>query len=55
MSGYNYIAGMSVILMVLFGALLLGERDYLLRKAIATAVAISGLTVIFLSHVLYVY
>lgn len=51
----NYIAGMSVILMVIFGALLLGEKDYLLRKAIATAVAVSGLTIIFLSHVLQIH
>lgn len=46
----NYISGMSVIFMVLFGALLLGERDYLKRKILATTVAVAGLSMILLSN-----
>ena len=45
----NYISGMSVIFMVVLGAILLGERDYLGRKIAATAVAIAGLTVVLFS------
>ncbi|HYF96803.1 MAG TPA: EamA family transporter [Patescibacteria group bacterium] len=48
----SYISGMSVILMVVMGALLLNERDYLMRKAIATAIAVGGLTIILLSNLL---
>lgn len=48
----TYISAMSVIVMVALGVLLLGERDYLLRKAIATAVAVTGLTIILLTHLL---
>lgn len=47
----NYISGMSVILTVLLGAIWLGERDYLLRKIIATFVAVGGLTLILLSGI----
>lgn len=45
----NYISGMSVVFIVLLGTLLLGERDYLRRKIIATVVAVLGLTLILLS------
>lgn len=45
----NYISGMNVILMVLLGALLLGETDYLRRKIIATLIAVSGLTLVLLA------
>ncbi|MGH7238698.1 MAG: hypothetical protein ACREHG_01395, partial [Candidatus Saccharimonadales bacterium] len=45
----NYISGMSVILVVGLGALWLGETDYLKRKAVATVVAVLGLTVVLLS------
>lgn len=48
----NYISAMSVIVMVIFGVVLLGERDYLGRKAAATAVAVAGLTVVLLSYLL---
>lgn len=48
----NYISGMSVILMTVLGALLLGERDYLMRKVLATVVAVAGLTIILLSDLL---
>jgi drug/metabolite transporter (DMT)-like permease len=48
----TYISAMSVIVMVALGVLLLGERDYLWRKAIATAVAVTGLTIILLTHLL---
>lgn len=48
----SYVSAMSVIVMVALGVLLLGERDYLLRKAIATAVAVTGLTIILLTHLL---
>lgn len=33
-----------------WGVLLLGERDYLARKIIATAVAVAGMTIILLTH-----
>ncbi len=45
----NYISSMSVIFMVLLGAILLNERDYIKRKILATAVAIIGLTVVLFS------
>jgi drug/metabolite transporter (DMT)-like permease len=48
----NYISAMSVIIMVVLGVLLLGERDYLWRKVLATTVAVAGLTVILLTHLL---
>jgi len=43
----NYISGMSVLLMVALGALLLGERDFLHRKIMAVVIAVLGLTAIF--------
>lgn len=46
----NYISSLSVMLTVLFGALLLGERDYLRQKIIAAGLAVLGLTAIFLSR-----
>lgn len=45
----NYISAMSVILMMLLGVILLGEKDFLRRKIIATAVAITGLTVVLIA------
>jgi drug/metabolite transporter (DMT)-like permease len=45
----NYISGMNVILMVLLGAVLLGETDYLKRKIIATLVAVAGLTLVLIA------
>jgi len=48
----TYISAMSVIVMVVLGVLLLGEHDYLRRKAIATAVAVTGLTIVLLTHLL---
>lgn len=48
----NYISAMSVIVMVVLGVLLLGERDYLWRKVIATAVAVAGMTIVLLTHLL---
>jgi drug/metabolite transporter (DMT)-like permease len=48
----SYISAMSVILMVISGILLLGERDYLWRKIAATAVAVTGMTIVLLSHIL---
>ena len=42
----NYISGMSVIFMVVLGAVLLNERDYLGRKIIATIVACAGLSIV---------
>jgi drug/metabolite transporter (DMT)-like permease len=47
----SYISGMSVIFMVLLGAIWLGERDYLRRKILATAVAVTGLTLVLLSGI----
>lgn len=48
----NYISAMSVIVMVVLGVLLLGERDYLRRKVMATGVAVTGLTIILFSNLL---
>lgn len=48
----NYISGLSIIIMVVLGALLLKERDYLLRKIIATGVAFFGLTIVLISGLL---
>ena len=48
----NYISAMSVIVMVVLGVLLLGERDYIWRKAAATTVAVLGLTIILFTHLL---
>ncbi len=42
----NYISGMSVIFMVILGAVLLNERDYLTRKIIAAITAVLGLTLV---------
>lgn len=46
----NYLSGLSVILIVIFGIVLLKERDYLLRKIIATGIAVLGLTTILLAN-----
>ncbi len=46
----NYISAMSVIVMVVLGVILLGERDYLWRKVAATTVAGVGLTIILLTN-----
>ncbi|HEX5456060.1 MAG TPA: DMT family transporter [Candidatus Saccharimonadales bacterium] len=48
----SYISAMSVILMVVSGVILLGERNYLWRKIAATAVAVTGMTIVLLSHLL---
>lgn len=48
----NYLSGLSIILMVIFGAIFLGETDYLKRKILATSVAAIGLTLIFMTNVL---
>jgi drug/metabolite transporter (DMT)-like permease len=48
----NYISAMSVIVMVVLGVLLLSERDYLLRKVVATTVAVIGLTIVLFTHLL---
>jgi drug/metabolite transporter (DMT)-like permease len=47
----SYISGMSVIFVVLLGAIWLGERDYLRRKIMATVVAVAGLTLVLLSGI----
>ena len=47
----NYVSGMSVALIVLFGVLLLKETDSLKQKAIAVAIAVSGLTLILISKI----
>ncbi|HWB39011.1 MAG TPA: DMT family transporter [Candidatus Saccharimonadales bacterium] len=47
----NYISGINVIFMMLFGALLLGERDFLKRKIAAVVVAVVGLTLVLIGSV----
>lgn len=48
----NYVSGMGVVLIVLFGVVLLNERDNLKQKLLATGVAVIGLTLIFISKLL---
>ena len=45
----NYISGMSVVLIVMFGVHILNERDDKLQKYLATAIALVGMTIIFVS------
>ena len=46
----NYLSGLSVILIVILGIVILKERDYLARKIIATGIAVLGLTAILLAN-----
>ncbi len=46
----NYVSGMGVALIVLFGILLLGERNYLKQKIYAVVVAVFGLTLILIGR-----
>lgn len=46
----TYISSLSVIIIVLLGAWLLNERDYMKQKLTATALAAVGLTVIFIAN-----
>jgi len=48
----TYISSLSVIIIVLLGAVLLGERDYIKQKIIATALAFSGLTLILIADLI---
>jgi len=48
----NYISGMGVALIVLFGVLLLKERDHLRQKIYAVVVALIGLTLILAGRLL---
>jgi drug/metabolite transporter (DMT)-like permease len=48
----SYISSLSVIVIVLLGAWLLGERDYMERKLTATALAVLGLTVILIANLM---
>lgn len=45
----TYISSLSVVILVILGALLLNEKDYMRQKLAATALAVLGLTVIFIS------
>lgn len=47
----NYFSSLSVVLMVVLGAVLLGERDYLGRKILAVTLSIVGVSIILLTHV----
>ena len=47
----NYISGMSVVVVVLFGIYYLGERNEKKQKLIATAIALVGMTLIFVSKI----
>lgn len=46
----TYISSLSVIIIVILGATLLGERDHMRSKIIATLLAVAGLTVIFIAN-----
>lgn len=46
----TYISSLSVIIIVMLGVLLLGERDYMKQKIAATTLAVLGLTVIFIAN-----
>jgi drug/metabolite transporter (DMT)-like permease len=46
----TYISSLSVVIIVLLGAWLLKERDYLKQKLAATALAVVGLTLILISN-----
>lgn len=46
----TYISSLSIIIIVLLGAWLLNERDYMKQKLAATAMAVLGLTVIFIAN-----
>lgn len=48
----NYISGMSVVLIVLFGIYYLGERSDMKQKFGATAVAVAGMSLIMVSKIL---
>ncbi len=46
----TYVSSLSVIIIVILGALLLNERDYMKHKITATALAVVGLTAIFIAN-----
>ncbi|OGK31620.1 hypothetical protein A3F29_00010 [Candidatus Roizmanbacteria bacterium RIFCSPHIGHO2_12_FULL_33_9] len=46
----NYLSGLSVILIVVLGIIILKERDYLGRKIFATLIAVLGLTAILIAN-----
>lgn len=46
----TYVSSLSVIIIVVLGALLLGENDYLKRKLFATGLAVLGLTAILIAN-----
>lgn len=48
----TYISSLSLILIVILGVLLLGEKDFLKRKIIAVIMATLGLTTIFIANVI---
>ena len=48
----TYISSLGVIIIVILGAVLLGEKDYLKRKIIASVIAFAGLTCIFVANLL---
>lgn len=45
----TYLSSLSVIIIVLLGILLLGERDNIRQKTIATGLAVAGITIIFIA------
>jgi len=48
----TYISSLGVVIIVILGAMLLGEKDYLNRKIIASIIAFLGLTCIFIANLL---
>ena len=50
LSIYTYVSSLSVVLTVIFGILLLGEKQQLKQKMVATVVAFTGLTIILIAN-----
>ena len=50
LSIYTYVSSLSVVLTVIFGILLLGEKQQLRQKIVATVVAFTGLTIILVAN-----
>lgn len=50
----NYVSGMAVVIIVIAGVFVLGERDNMRAKFLATAIAVVGLTLILVSKLFHI-